>query len=909
MEQLCDPSLPHRMCADASQQQVIKAQHGHYLVLAPPGCGKTYVLTERICQAHEQGVDYDSMLCLTFTNRASREMIERIGQRVGRDGLSHLQVGSVHRYCSKFLQNGEHLTPDTSIIDEGEAINILADYMKDDAQAVEADFRRRKVYRDVIDLSHHLSQVAHCHPKEVYLHPGILSAADWNAFRQICRLQQTEPTRETFLDLYAHAESYINDGYAPTVASSVRDAIRTLTQRLYFAHCYATYKADNHLIDFTDLLLKTYDLYREHPEACKHYRWIQVDEVQDLNALQLAIVDQLTDDTDPTVMYLGDPQQAIFSFMGAKLDILEKLRQRCQGHLFHLSQNHRSPSYLLDVFNTYAHKVLGISPELLPTAQSTVSAEKGDLSVVGCNTQEGEVRFIAQRALEFSQQDATATTAVIVLTNRDADTVSNELTRIGLPHFKVSGADLFSSDSMKLLLAHLGVVAGEGHFIDWARLLSGLSVFSSETLSRRFLRKLRQLSLSPLDLLHPEEDGCTLQFVRHYEQEELVVFDTETTGLDTQSDDIIEISAMRMRDGHPVGEPLDLYLRTTRPIPEYLGDHPNPLYTLYPEKERAGELLSPAEALTRFLDYVGHRPLVGHNVQFDCHIVEAQMQRHLGFGLSRQAPVVIDTLRLARLLFPGLRSYKLESLLQRYHLEGQNSHQSIDDVEATVHLAAFCYRHAKEQAQAQTAFLRHPQVQSVVRKLCARYGDLYQQTASQLRLHPKQGSCPLADALEQSYNTLLADGTIAPIDKFGHVLRHVRGPLVKDRCEGLPLQDQLRCCLIDLNTMKEADFCNTGSVPERVYVTTVHKAKGLEFTNVIVYDVATGRYPSRNNSSQAEDQEDARKLYVALSRARKRLVVTFPLSLKGNFSEAASFALSPFMTPVLRYFTSEKAED
>ena len=152
-------------------------------------------MTERICQAYEQGVDYDSMLCLTFTNRASREMVERIGQRVGRDGLSHLQVGSVHRYCSKFLQNGEHLTPDTSIIDEGEAINILADYMNDDAQAVEADFRRRKVYRDVIDLSHHLSQVAHCHPKEVYLHPGILSAADWNAFRQICRLQQTEPTR------------------------------------------------------------------------------------------------------------------------------------------------------------------------------------------------------------------------------------------------------------------------------------------------------------------------------------------------------------------------------------------------------------------------------------------------------------------------------------------------------------------------------------------------------------------------------------------------------------------------------------------------------------------------------------------------------------------------------------------
>lgn len=99
--------------------------------------------------------------------------------------------------------------------------------------------------------------------------------------------------------------------------------------------------------------------------------------------------------------------------------------------------------------------------------------------------------------------------------------------------------------------------------------------------------------------------------------------------------------------------------------------------------------------------------------------------------------------------------------------------------------------------------------------------------------------------------------------------------------------------------MKEADFCNTRSVRERIYVTTVHKAKGLEFSNIIVYDVSKGRYPGSRSTTERSRAEDARKLYVAMSRAQRRLVFSYPLQSIDRYGRAHNKELSPFLTPIL----------
>lgn len=97
-------SMPPAWQPDASQLRVIETPLGGYhLVLAPPGCGKTQILTERIRRANDQGIAYGDMLCLTFTNRAAHGMRERIAQYIEGADLSQLYVGNIHKYCSRFL--------------------------------------------------------------------------------------------------------------------------------------------------------------------------------------------------------------------------------------------------------------------------------------------------------------------------------------------------------------------------------------------------------------------------------------------------------------------------------------------------------------------------------------------------------------------------------------------------------------------------------------------------------------------------------------------------------------------------------------------------------------------------------------------------------------------------------------
>ncbi|MCI7310744.1 MAG: UvrD-helicase domain-containing protein, partial [Prevotella sp.] len=134
-------NLPQDIQPDSSQQRVINEQKGFHLVLAPPGCGKTQILTQRIQEAHRRGVAYADMLCLTFTNRAARGMAERIQESIQDADANEVYVGNVHRFCSKFLFENKIIPASASVIDDDDAISILASYVDDDEQRIAHDYR------------------------------------------------------------------------------------------------------------------------------------------------------------------------------------------------------------------------------------------------------------------------------------------------------------------------------------------------------------------------------------------------------------------------------------------------------------------------------------------------------------------------------------------------------------------------------------------------------------------------------------------------------------------------------------------------------------------------------------------------------------------------------------------------
>ena len=824
------------------------------------------------------------MICLTFTNRASRGMRERISQRTNNPVPGDLFVGNVHRFCSNYLFDQKKIPQNSAVIDDIDSESIITNLGRLDATENNSHFAA-----SIVDLQHALAQREGGMPHKLIVHADKLADAD-------------SPYEQRKVEL---------------------------------ARLYAEYKETDCLLDFEDLLEKTY-FYASQDENRHRYKWIQVDEVQDLSFLQLAIIDLFAAE-DATIVYLGDEHQAIFSFVGAKIEALEQLKHQCQPNLHHLGKNHRSPKYLLDVFNRFAVQELGIDKCLLPTTDDVRQAEPQDVCLFrSCYHDLGrlylkedmrcqfdnryctqcprsvadEYRMAVTLARRYAEMEPDGRVAVIVPTNADADRLSKEFG--DTPHFKISGRDLFSTPTVQLLMSHLNVVANETCFIAWARLLHHLHIFEEYAAARNLMRELRSRAISPTDLLMYDGDSYLQQFANILDCEEVVLFDTETTGLDIFNDDIIQIAAVKVRHGVYVeGSDFNIIIETSKEIPPIVGGHDNPMLTVYLNSER----LSREEGLRKFLEYSAGHVLIGHNVEFDYNILDFNVRRTFFKTLGHRQR--FDTLKIARLVEPRLRVYKLEKLLETLHLEGSNSHNAIDDVRATLSLLTYCRRKCDAYIPRQRELLSRPEMRNLAARFKELYRDFYVHSCRRLYVRPsvptENDPCgygtgcqrlALVEELQYMYNRLRALDVVEPVDKWQHIIDYLAMDVV-DAVQSPTLREQLDRYLVEINTMRESDLCDSTSMRllsrERFFIATAHKAKGLEFESVVLFNAVEGSYPYFQNikrNDQERIREDARRFYVALSRAKLHLCITCSdVNTKGYANK-----LTPFMKKIISLF-------
>lgn len=911
---------------DQSQQEVININSGNHLVLAPPGCGKTQILAERIAIALDEGVSPDDMLCLTFTNRAARGMRERINERVGEQASQDVFVGNVHRFCSRFLFENGIVPADSAIIDDDDAVSILARYLNEDEEKVAKDFRRKKTYSLIIFFSHFMYDIEHGVKKELRMHPECITREDIAVMKAICKAQNKPFDAHMMIDIYEHTDFYLDMVRQPGFNSLLlHESEQTLT-KMRFAHAYMAYKQQNNLLDFEDLLQFTYSALCSN-EDYKRYSWLQVDEVQDLNLLQLAIIYKLSiscsgsaevkgqESSTACALFLGDEQQAIFSFMGAKLATLKVLKDLCKGNVHHLNINHRSPKKLVDMLNEYAVQNLLSDSDLLPKSSGDEQTADCELRVRSYDNIWAEFKGVAKLAANFEKVFPEATTAIVVNSNRDADEVSKALTASGNTHFKISGTDIFSTPEVKLLLAHLSVLHNDHNFLAWARVMHGLKVCETPPSARQFVHQLRKRAITPSDFLddnnnatdngekdeHKGQKTYISRFLTTYEGSDIVVFDTETTGLNVFEDDIIQIAAERIRQGKSV-EKFSVYIETDLKIPAMLGDIVNPII----EERKHQHLYSHEEALKMFLDFAGDSTLLAHNANYDTHILYFNLKRYLGDNLPCMPLLLngstIDSLKLIRLLRPDLKAFKLKVLLKELGLEGENSHLADDDVNATVSLVNYCYNRSKEMLPLQEEYLNRKTTVERVKRLKKNYSESYARGISRLyKRSVKANEEPaLVEEMHEFYDSLLDAHWIKPIDKVDYIFRYLSKDVIDEQKEP-SLVEQLENHMMEINTFKEADLCGSSTITDRIFVSTIHKAKGLEFDNVLVFDAVDGRIPNYYNENDPTMlAEDARKLYVAMSRAKQRLYICY--SKQGPSSGAPERKLSRFLKPVRKYF-------
>jgi DNA helicase-2/ATP-dependent DNA helicase PcrA len=220
-----------------------------------------------------------------------------------------------------------------------------------------------------------------------------------------------------------------------------------------------------------------------------------------------------------------------------------------------------------------------------------------------------------------------------------------------------------------------------------------------------------------------------------------------------------------------------------------------------------------------------------------------------------------------------------------------------DDIMATLSLVDYCYRLGSQRLDEQRTFIAHHR--TTIEKFRSLYADLYTQAVEQL--YEPTAEPALVVALNNAYNSLREVHRMGDIPKFRYIKSYIEMDMLTPE-SGHSLAEQLGRHLQDLTTLKEADLCGAVSMQDRVFISTVHKAKGLEFDNVIVFDAVEGKYPSAFADTTEKNDEEARKFYVAISRARRRLIITYCHNSLSSWGRWYPKQLTPYMQSVAQFF-------
>jgi DNA helicase-2/ATP-dependent DNA helicase PcrA len=425
--------------AELNEQQLaaVTATPGPLLVIAGAGSGKTRTLTYRVAYLLENGIDPRNILLLTFTNKAARQMLDRVANLLPVDA-SGIWGGTFHSIGNRMLRR------------HGRALGYNSGFTIMDRE-------------DQKDLINTVVANAGIDPKEIRFPKGDVLAEIFSF------VVNTETPME---ELLAEKFPY----FLPLL-----DKIKDVHAR------YEKKKKATNSVDFDDLLEKTLSMLKQHENIASFYRrqfqFILVDEYQDTNKIQADLIDTLARD-HRNVMVVGDDAQSIYSWRGANFkNILEFPKRYPDAQVFKIEMNYRSVPEILDVANAaIAANVEQFRKNLAPTRESNAVKP----AVVALNDGSEQAQFVAQRILELRDEDVDlGDIAVLYRAHYHAIELQLELSRRGIPYQITSGIRFFEQAHIKDVTAFLRFVANprdEVAFKRMVKLLPGIGNRSADNL-------------------------------------------------------------------------------------------------------------------------------------------------------------------------------------------------------------------------------------------------------------------------------------------------------------------------------------------------------------------------------------------------------------------------------------------
>ena len=845
-----------------AQRMVAEDGTHHILLTAPAGTGKTGTLARRIARLVEKGMAApEEILCLTFTNKACREMEHRIQEYMGEKGQG-VSVKTIHGFCYELIQaeadNPENRYVNLSVWDEEDCRELMDDILE-----------------------------------------------KWNT-RPGNERQMIRNSRYFFYDVDKAKRWLLERNRYTGEAADYLAAMNAISQNPFNvdknrarAEMAASYDRQLHSLggmDFNDILIGALHLLSD--DGCRRrwssrFRYLHVDEMQDMSMLDYGIVLQLA--SQARVLLAGDYFQTIYEWRGSDpIQLIQRFTREFHPEVYTFTENYRATPLLLKAAEGYLRNAF--SKDISDERSSVSSGREGQGEPIvihpAFETLDGEARWIIQ-CIEFlvhkqkKLQEAEQGKICILCRNNAYNERLEEAFTRQLNQLKADGSGrwdfirflrigeekLYRKREVKDVLAALHLAVNPFDNNSARRLCLNWGKGIGEATVKKILSSdYRKLGIALSDLLRPDvlryadTYGTLLQAL---DEGRLTVFDVESTGTSTSTDEIVQLAAVTLNRDGQVTARFNRLVKPSGPVGES-----EKIHHISDERLKAeGE--PPEKVFADFLAFTRNHILAGHNVSYDIHILMSQMRR-LGMD-PVETPAWVDTLEIFRRYYPELKNHKLEYLGEVFKVHHKSSHNAYDDILATAEILMYAVNH-------------HLRPERDARRACiSPYVSLFMPMARIVqdisRMSWKQNPNAL---IGQVISQLNMDEYFTP-----HGKTRERQHLEElKRCAeaypdyGRPPQDVLQEYLA-MTALDAGDEILWQSGQAGIPIATVHQAKGMEFDFVFMAGMADENFPSFGALKAGMLMEEKRLFYVAITRARKRLFISWNIQ-SSRFGDAGA---------------------
>ncbi len=824
------------------QGYVINQNSKNVLLLARAGSGKTFTVANKIAKAVENGLKPEQVLCLTFTVKGAGELKEDVQRYCGEGGVN---VFTIHSFC----------------------YYIIKDYLKQNGAFKEPNIA------DEVDVGEMLSAVL-----KIYAEDGLYELSDGLPLlpeRELGKIMsRIKHERDALGFKYSS-----NDGYGVatdklfaesssfnSLFSVKKQGVKITDYSLIellkkkaneFCRSYSRALEIANLLDFDDLIFYAKQILSSKDYKKPVYKLIIVDEMQDTSLLEYQVARVFFDGA--TVLMCGDPYQTIYSWRGSSpTEIMQDFIKGYGAETVSLIGNRRSSPLLTYAGERYLKETFDLPGSPMPSEDLNCYDK---ISVVACYDETDEADFVFDYLKNYGG-DYTGV-CVMARANRYLADLYKKLERKNLALEKEERIAFFTADSdfqfykkpvIKDFLGFLRLIVNPQDTASFLRIAERyVKGVGKETVAA--IKDFGAYGVSLSSFLKEEtytQNDPYFKLMSAYKSKNVVIYDLETTGLNLEEDEMIQISALRLSDGKrfnrfvlPKGEISSRAVLTHG-------------YDLTHIKQNGGR--EAKEALRDFVEFANGCILVGHNSSFydDVMLIRQLDEEQIPYNFIG----FFDTLVLAQSVLPSLSNYKLATCCEYFGVVNQRAHDALADVEAT---AAVFKRLLEDFYIPQTdARCR------VVLSKKAKFQDFYSSFIQMKNMLFKGEILKLIKFIDGQFGVLTRNGRLSDRESANDLYRALK---VIEGSQNKVLK--LRSFLSDASlsgSQLDVIIKKHGKIP----LITIHQSKGCEFDTVILVGAGENEMPSYGARLSGSEDEEKRIFYVALSRAKKRFVLTYP---------------------------------